>query len=120
MKYLIYIVLFIALALPGLSVAQSGDGLLAFEEASITEKNRIELYPNPAVSYINIQIRESELSNPQFVLYSIIGNEIKIEPEVISDNKFRIELKELPAGYYLLSIKDSKTNFKRTYKFLKR
>lgn len=120
MKYLYYIVLFIALALPVLSVAQSGDGLFAFEEASFTEKNKIELYPNPAVSYINIKIRESELSNPQFVLYSIIGNKIKIEPEVISDNKFRIELKELPAGYYLLSIKDSKTNFKRTYKFLKR
>ncbi len=120
MKYLVYIVLFIALALPGLSVAQSGSGLLAFEEDSFTKKNRIELYPNPAVDYINIEIRESELSNPQFVLYSIIGNKIKIELELISDNKFRIELKNLPAGYYLLSIKDPKINFNRTYKFLKR
>ena len=92
----------------------------AFEDASIELNNRIEIYPNPAVDYINIEIRESKLVETRIVLHNIIGNKIEIHPEKITDNKFRIDVKELPPGYYLLSIKDPVIDFNRTYKFLKR
>jgi hypothetical protein len=82
--------------------------------------NKIELYPNPAVEHLTIEIKNSELVKPIILLHNIIGNTIKIEVEKISEVKFRLELKDLPNGYYLVSIKDPGTNFNKTYKFLKK
>ena len=119
-KY-IGILTFAALILTaGISFGQGQGDFAEFSDASLEVKNRIELYPNPATEYINVEIRESELTSTFIVLHNIIGNSIKIKPEKLSENKYRIEVKDLPAGYYLLSIKDPGTNFNRTYKFLKR
>jgi len=120
MKKLFYILLIVRITGPGLSFAQSGDEFNSFDNFPRELKNRVEIYPNPAIDYISVEIKESELSNTQFVLHSIIGNKLTIRAEKISNNKYRIELKNLPPGYYLLSIKDPKINFNRTYKFLKR
>ena len=92
----------------------------AFENTSFEVENRIEIYPNPAVEYLNIEIKESSLTNTQIVLHNIIGNQIEILPEKIRDNKYRIDVKDLSPGYYLLSIKDPAADFSKTYKFLKR
>jgi len=122
MKKLFYILLIAGITGPGLSFAQSGDGneFNSLNNFPREIKNRVEIYPNPAIDYISVEIKESELSNTQFGLYSIIGNKLTISAEKVSDNKYRIDLKTLPPGYYLLSIKDPKINFNRTYKFLKR
>ena len=92
----------------------------AFENTSFELENRIEIYPNPAVDFVNIEIKESSLTNTQIVLHNIIGNKIEIIPEKIMDNKYRIDVKDLSPGYYLLSIKDPAVEFSKTYKFLKR
>lgn len=115
---LLTIVVFLLTA--GISFGQGQGDFLEFGDTSLEVKNRIELYPNPATEYITVEIRESELINTFIILHNIIGNSIKIQPEKLSENKFRIEVKDLPAGYYLLSIKDPATKFNRTYKFLKR
>jgi len=104
----------------GISFGQDQGDFLEFSDASLEVKNRIELYPNPATEYITVEIKESELINTFFVLHNIIGNSIKIQPEKLSENKYRIEVRDLPAGYYLLSVKDPATKFNKTYKFLKR
>ena len=92
-----------------------------FDGVSLELKNRIEIYPNPAVDYLTVEIKESDLKDTQIILHSIIGNKIVIHPEKILDNnKYRIDVKNLPPGYYLLSVKDPATIFSRTYKFLKR
>ena len=115
--FTILIVLIIAFAAPK-AFAQSD--FPAFGDASLESENRIEIYPNPAVEYINIEIKESKLTNTHIVLHNIIGNKIEIIPEKINDNKYRIEVKDLSPGYYLLSIKDPTIDFNKTYKFLKR
>ncbi len=104
----------------GTSYSQGQGDFLDFSDASLEVKNRIELYPNPATEYINVEIKESDLISTYIILHNIIGNSIVIHPEKISENKYRIDVKELPAGYYLLSVKDPATKFNRTYKFLKR
>ncbi len=104
----------------GTSYSQGQGDFLDFGDASLEVKNRIELYPNPATEYINVEIKESDLKSTYIILHNIIGNSIVIHPEKISENKYRIDVKELPAGYYLLSVKDPATKFNRTYKFLKR
>jgi len=94
-----------------------GQAFINFNTESV---NKVELYPNPATNYLTIEIKNSKLVKPYILLHSIIGNSIKIETDKISDNKYRIEVKDLPNGYYLLSVKDPGTKFSRTYKFLKK
>lgn len=98
------------------AMAQTRD-FVTFDEQSA---NRIELYPNPAVEYLTVEIKESTLKKPVIVLHTIIGNSISIKPEKLSENKFRVNVQDLPDGYYLVSVKDPGTNFNRTYKFLKK
>jgi len=97
-----------------------GSGEIGFRSNSLSEVNKVEIFPNPSVDFLNIEINNSKMNNPILELYSIIGNVVKVELESIANNKFRINVSSIPAGYYLISIRDEQTQFKETYKFLKR
>ena len=100
--------------------AQSTTDSFSFNQEEFELGDKIELYPNPTTDYINIQIKDSKLGQTQIVIYNIIGNELKLRREQIEENHFRFDVKELPSGYYLLSLKDPSVGLNRTYKFLKR
>ncbi len=91
----------------------------SFADVSLDMNNRIELYPNPAVEYIVIEINNSTLDKAEFELHSIIGNEIKIKAEDLGGGRFRIPVKNFATGYYFIVIKDEVTRFKKAYRFLK-
>ena len=80
--------------------------------------NIIRIYPNPAVDYIIIEVKESKLQDTRFVLTSMIGNEIEIEPETLGEDKFRVGLVGYPAGFYFLVIQDDLSQFKKAFRFL--
>ena len=80
--------------------------------------NVVRIYPNPAVDYIIIEVKESQLQNTLFVLTSMIGNKIFIEPETLGEDKFRIGLVGYPAGFYFLIIQDDVSQFKKAFRFL--
>ncbi|WP_421875595.1 T9SS type A sorting domain-containing protein [Marinoscillum sp.] len=90
-----------------------------FSNASLDLNNRIELYPNPAVDYIVVEINNSTLENAEFELHSIIGNEIKIKAEDLGNGRYRIPVKNFATGYYFIVVKDETTRFKKAYRFLK-
>ena len=102
------------------SYAQSGQEFPAFGDEFLSQKNKIEIYPNPSVDFLNVQIENSELKNTTLIIHSIIGSKYKIIAENVGKDKYRLDVRDLPAGYYLLSIKDASTNFSKTFKFLKR
>jgi hypothetical protein len=102
------------------SAFAQGSGEIGFKRNSLSEVNKIEIFPNPSVDFLNIEINNSKMKKPVLELYSIIGNVVKVELENITDNRFRVDVSKIPAGYYLLSIRDEQTQFKETYKFLKR
>jgi len=89
-----------------------------FAEA-IEASNKLELYPNPAVDYLIIQINNSTLLNAEFELHSIIGNEIDIQTDDLGGGRYRIPVKELASGYYFIVIKDEISRYKKARKFLK-
>jgi len=97
-----------------------GSGEIGFNTNSLSEINKVEIFPNPSVDFLNIEINNSKLNKPILELYSIIGNIVKVELQEVEKNKFRIDVTSIPSGYYLLSIRDKDTHFKETYKFLKR
>jgi hypothetical protein len=90
-----------------------------FQNDQIIEKNKIEIYPNPAAENIFVKIENSELQKVEFELFNIIGNSLNINPEEISKNNFKINVDEFPAGYYLLIVKDPITRFNQAFKFHK-
>ena len=118
-KYLFFLTMliqsFLVLAQNTTIGAQMDSQILSnnFEDINI-----IRIYPNPAVDYIIIEVKESQLQDTRFVLTSMIGNEIEIEPETLGEDKFRVGLVGYPAGFYFLVIQDDLSQFKKAFRFL--
>ena len=91
-----------------------------FDNAVLDIKNQVEIYPNPSVNFLIIEIKNSELERVEFEMRSIIGNKITVVPEEIGRDKYRINVKEYATGYYFLVVKDEFTRFKEAHKFLKK
>ena len=86
---------------------------------SSLQDNRIDIYPNPAVEYLIVQITNSTLENMTFDMHSIIGKQMTIKAQELGQGKYRIPVENFATGYYFLIIKDENARFKRAFKFLK-
>lgn len=80
----------------------------------------LEFYPNPVTEYLNISVKDQDLTDVEFEVYNIIGNSIKIEVEEVSRFQYKIPVRTLTPGYYLLVINDKDKRFKQAYKFQKK
>ncbi len=108
------LIFLLILSLSAVSYAQVNETGKADISRSIT------LYPNPALDFINIKSTALNFRQNKLVIYNILGNEIQAETEIIDDHEVRIRVKELSTGYYLIAVRDEQTQFRGTYKFLKR
>lgn len=105
----------------GLTVyAQNDIGYPSFSSADLKIENKVQIYPNPSIDFLKVSIESSNLVDPQIVIHSIIGNRLGVFTEKTGANEFKVDIKNLPAGYYLVAVKDATTGFSETYKFLKR
>ena len=120
MKKISAILILVLLAAMFSRTFAQGSGEIGFDTNSLSEINKVEIFPNPSVDFLNIEINNSKLNNPVLELYSIIGNVVKVDLQEVEQNKFRMDVTSIPSGYYLVSIRDKDTHFKETYKFLKR
>lgn len=105
----------------GLGQGHEGGGLPGYERYEQGDLSKsVKLFPNPAVEYLSVKLEAPHAKQLKVALHSIIGNTVEVETETVDDHEIRIRVKDLPAGYYLLALKDDASNFKGTYKFLKR
>ncbi len=102
----------LSLALTFVLVSSAQDG--RFHQSS-----EISVYPNPAVSYLIIELDNTTFKSAKFEINSMIGNNIIIHPEELGFGKFRISVKDFSTGYYFLIIQDESSRIKHAYKFLK-
>ena len=116
---LLILALFLFAAAPVAFGQQSGE-LNRFAVTALDEENRVSLYPNPAIDYIQVKIENSSLQEPTVMIYNIIGNPVEVNIRETEENTYLIALQQLPAGYYFVAIKDEKSYFRETYKFVKR
>ncbi|MBV6646715.1 MAG: T9SS type A sorting domain-containing protein [Cyclobacteriaceae bacterium] len=86
---------------------------------ALNQVNIIDLYPNPAVDFLVVEISNLTLEHVELELRSIIGNKIIIRPEELGHGKYRIPVKELASGYYFVVVKDDFDRFKKATRFLK-
>ncbi|WP_276369721.1 T9SS type A sorting domain-containing protein [Chryseolinea sp. H1M3-3] len=80
----------------------------------------VQIYPNPAPDdFIHVRVEHVNLSEAKVSLHNIIGNEMRVEKDLLDENTLRIKVKDLATGYYLISLNDDKQKLKGIYKFLK-
>jgi len=87
--------------------------------SDVIQENKIQIYPNPAVEHLTVQISNSDFENVQFELHSIIGNKMTVRVQDLGSGKYKIPVDGFATGYYFLIITDEKARFKKAYKFLK-
>jgi len=79
----------------------------------------VDLYPNPSVDYLNISISDPELKNPQFEMFTVIGNKLSFDVEKEGSTNYKINVQDFTPGYYLLVVRDPVTRMNRAFKFRK-
>ena len=116
----LYILVF-TFALAGAALAQGPGGFRTEQGGERNDIARsVHLYPNPTTEFVHVRIESMNVDHIKVSLHNIIGNEVPIETEKIDEHEFRIRVKDFDAGYYLVAVRDEQTNFRGTYKFLKR
>lgn len=90
-----------------------------YPESQIVEK-QVQLYPNPATDYLVVKLSVPRAGSVELAMHSVIGNALNIDRAIVNDYEVRLSVRDLPSGYYFLSIRDEESDLKSTYKFLKR
>lgn len=90
------------------------------EAIGVEPVKSIHLFPNPAVDYLSVRFETPQAKTVKFALHNIIGNEIVVESEVQDEYEIHLKVKDLPTGYYVLTVRQEAGNQRSTYKFLKR
>ena len=109
------------LAIFGLFVAWGVKAQVVEEAFAKTDPVKaVQLFPNPATEYVSVKFELPHAKKSKLELYTIIGNTLDVESEVIDDYEIRVKVKDLPSGYYLLAVRDEEAHAKSTHKFLKR
>ena len=80
----------------------------------------VQAFPNPATEFLNVHFEQPQARKIKLMVYSIIGNTVDVETEIVDDFEIRLKVKDLSSGYYLLALSNPETSFKNTFKFLKR
>jgi len=102
-----------------ISIDGSKSELPTLNKESLQVETDIELYPNPAIEFLTINLKDSKLKEVQFEVYNIIGNKLSYEMDAINSNSYKLNVKEFNPGYYLLIVKDPVTRYNKAFKFRK-
>ncbi|MCW5911501.1 MAG: T9SS type A sorting domain-containing protein [Cyclobacteriaceae bacterium] len=81
---------------------------------------QVQVYPNPAVEFLNIKFEAPQAKKIRLSVHNILGNTLEVETEVVDEHEIRLKVKDLAAGYYFVSVRDEQATLRGTYKFLKR
>jgi hypothetical protein len=114
-KFLLVVVLGLAFRF---GYAQQGQAEEPLAQRDLSKT--VHIFPNPAVEYVHVKVTEFPAEKAKLTLHNIIGNKMDIETEVVDEHELRIRVKDLASGYYLLAIKDEKSQSYGIFKVLKR
>ena len=115
---LIFVVLMLSAFQLTVAQSQSENQGPATSEINLTKS--VHLFPNPATEFVDVQLDHFPAEKVSLTVHNIIGNKLQVETEVLDEHLIRVKVKDLASGYYLLAVKDEESQFRGTYKFLKR
>ena len=124
MKLYLIIVLFLGLTFNlsnGQNIAVDDDksDLLKLKTESLQLEMDVDLYPNPATEFLNVTLNNAQLKNVEIEMYNIIGNKLDFELDRTKLNSYKINVKDLHSGYYLVLVKDPISRYNKAFKFRK-
>lgn len=90
------------------------------EPALADPSKQVKVYPIPAIEFLTVRFETPQAKTSNIALRNIIGNELEVESELIDDYEVRFKVKDLPTGFYLLTIKNEATGLRSAHKFLKK
>ena len=120
MRFLGLVLMVFGLSAFQLAIAQSRPETPPQVAQEVNLTRSVHLYPNPATEFVDVQLDHLPAANISVAVHNIIGNELQVETEILAEDLIRVKVKDLASGYYLLAIKDEESDFRGTYKFLKR
>jgi len=120
MRFIQLLSVFLVLSAFQLSIAQSQPETPPPATQEVNLVRSVHLFPNPATEFVDVKLDHFPAENVELTVHNIIGNELQVETEVLDEHLIRVKVKDLASGYYLLAVKDEQSNFRGTYKFLKR
>jgi dihydroorotase len=85
----------------------------AAQSSSVTRY--IKFYPNPATTYINIELQRAMQKNSSFQVYNFLGKKV-IELQDVA-TKTRIDLSTYSRGIYIYQLKDKSGKIIESGKF---
>ncbi len=88
--------------------------------SQLSLKPKVEVFPNPTLNSITIDLSGLDLTQPKLEIRSIIGNKMLIDFEKQSTNIYKADVKSFPRGYYLLVVRDDRKKFQQTTRFSKK
>ncbi|OFX22054.1 MAG: hypothetical protein A2041_02165 [Bacteroidetes bacterium GWA2_31_9b] len=81
---------------------------------------KVNIYPNPAVEYINIQIENPEIKKVKIELFSMEGKLISNEEFENTGTFFELNLSNHSSSQLILKLTDLNSGKANTYKIIKR
>lgn len=120
MRFCRLFLVLLGLSASQLAVAQSQPENPPSVAQEVNLVKSVHLFPNPATEFVDVKLEQLPANSVSLTVHNIIGNELEVETEILEADLIRVKVKDLASGYYLLAIKDEESNFRGTYKFLKR
>lgn len=95
------------------------DGTLSVS-IPVSHVNEVRLYPNPVVSYLQIQFKQNEAIHYEAKLFDINGKQV-LYADLQSQNKNnQLDVSFLSNGIYVLSITSIETKYQKSFKIIKK
>lgn len=120
LRWIVVVFAWVAGILVSQDIFAQDDFQTQLEQTSSSIIKSVKLFPNPAIEYVHVRIENMDIAQVTFQLHNIIGNVVNVESEVVDQHELRLKVKDLPIGYYLVSITDAQTRINGTFKFVKR
>jgi hypothetical protein len=98
---------------------QPGYNVTAIDDKSISSQFRINVYPNPASDYLNIEMHQDK-QTMVIEIYDLFGRKVLSEnPVILNNSTYQVNMAGLAKGNYLLVILLPDIQDKLTYKLVK-
>lgn len=97
---------------PRITVTDSIIMTVTTDVAEITNKNKLQVYPNPNNGNFRIVLPESIRADAELQVINTLGQIINREKTHIDGESFQINLKDTPDGMYILSVKTNTAQYR--------
>ena len=88
---------------------------MKLDKLYLKQNNKLAIYPNPTNSYLEIDVQQ--MNHPfEISICDVSGKKVKaITYSTINQKTIKVDVAELNAGLYFISLQDDKNNYKATF-----